>query len=357
MEQSDMTSARHAFFQEGQLPSAAVRHSVLRSWLRCSDLGLAEARAPTLQPLTASELRLLHQRHDALRRLCRPELEMIAGEARDTGSVAILTDSEGMILDTIGDAGFASRAAELALRPGVSWKEASTGTNAIGTALAERRAIAVNGSEHFFSDHRVLSCAATPITDPRGALIGALDLTGSSSRGHGHALGLIRLAVDQIEHRLFRRYFEDCRLLRYHSDPAMLGTSREGILVFREDRLVAGNRRGLSLAGLSWDALDEVLFETILSVEEPRRGGLLLRLSSGAYAVGHWDADHALPRGGDLGLGASPAGEGAATTLEEREVEAIAAALAAADGNISKAARHLGIHRSTIHRYRKQGLI
>ncbi len=357
METNDMISARQAFFHEGQLPSAAVRQPVLRSWLRCSDLGLAEQRPPALQPLTDGELRLLHQRHDALRRLCRPELEMLAGEARDTMSVVVLADGDGMILDTIGDAGFASRAAEVALRPGVSWKEASTGTNAIGTALAERRAIAVNGSEHFFPDHRVLSCAATPIIDPRGALIGALDLTGPSTHGHGHALGLIRLAVDQIEHRLFRRHFQDCRLLRFHSDPAMLGTSREGILVFREERLVAGNRRGLSLAGLSWDALDDASFETILSVEEPSRDGLLLRLSSGAYAVGQWDTDHAAARGSDLDLVARPLEPRPAMTREEREVAAIRAALSAHGGNVSKAARQLGLHRSTIHRYRKQGLV
>ncbi len=86
---------------------------------------------------------------------------MLAGEARDTGSVVILADADGMILDTIGDTGFLSRAAQVALRPGVSWTEASTGTNAIGTAIAERRPITVHGPEHFFAEHAVLSCAAT----------------------------------------------------------------------------------------------------------------------------------------------------------------------------------------------------
>ncbi|MCP5762644.1 sigma-54-dependent Fis family transcriptional regulator, partial [Klebsiella pneumoniae] len=75
--------------------------------------------------------------------------------------------------------------------------------------------------------------------------------------GHGHALGLIWLAVDQIEHRLFRDRFVDCSVLRMHDDAAMLGTVREGILVFGDDRLLAANRRGLSLVGRSWDALDD----------------------------------------------------------------------------------------------------
>ena len=44
-------------------------------------------------------------------------------------------------------ADFASRAAQVALRPGVQWSEDGTGTNAIGTALYERRPIEVHGNE------------------------------------------------------------------------------------------------------------------------------------------------------------------------------------------------------------------
>ncbi|WBO24127.1 helix-turn-helix domain-containing protein [Sphingomonas abietis] len=347
MESVLMDSARRTFFGEGRLPAAGVRQPVLQSWIRCVDLGLAERALPAVGPMPDRDLHILHQRHESLLRLCRPELETLAGEARDTGSVVILADGDGMILDTLGDTGFASRAAQVALRPGVSWREASIGTNAIGTAIAERKPIVVHGSEHFFAGHGVLSCAATPIIDPRGAILGVLDMSGASAVGHGHALGLIRMAVDQIEHRLFRQRFEDCRVLRFHDDAAMIGTSREGILVFREARLVAGNRRGLALVGQHWDALDDLLIEELL--EETAWHGLdvLLRLHNGVRAVGRWDgeANHAAPACLD------PVEPSVTAELAAREAEMIDEALAVVGGNISAAARRLGIHRSTLHRH------
>ncbi|MDF0487902.1 helix-turn-helix domain-containing protein [Sphingomonas sp. H39-1-10] len=349
MESVGIDSAREAFFGEGRLPVAAVRPPVLQSWIRCVDLGLAQRTLPRLAPIADGDLHVLQQRHEALRRLCRPELEVLAGEARETGSVVILADGDGMILDAIGDLAFASRAAQVALRPGVSWKEASTGTNAIGTAIAERKPVAVHGPEHFFAGHGVLSCACTPIMDPRGAIIGALDISGPSAVGHGHALGMIRMAVDQIEHRLFRQRFDDCRVLRFHGDPAMLGTSREGILVFREDRLVAGNRRGLALVDRHWDALDESLIGQLFEERARHGADLALRLSTGAQAVGRWDTPARGSGGAAPQFEARSAPSGGA--LAEREAELIASALAEARGNVSKAARSLGIHRSTIHRY------
>ena len=261
--ESDIAEARSEFFEEGRLPSDRVGHAVLRSWIRCSDMGLKARATPAPDPLPVGDMRQLADRHGRFTRLCRPELEMLSTEARDTGSLVILTDAAGMILDTLGDAAFAGRAAQVALRPGVDWSEGNTGTNAIGVALAERRAVAVHGGEHFFSGHQLLSCAATPIFDPRGAVLGALDISGSSRVQQVHALGLVRMAVSQIEHRLLGQRFEGCRILRLHSDPTMLGTVREGALVFRDDLLVAANRRGLGLVGLAWDALDITRFGAI----------------------------------------------------------------------------------------------
>ncbi|SEM51421.1 GAF domain-containing protein [Sphingomonas gellani] len=349
MDSANIESARSTFFGEGRLPVAAVRQPVLRSWIRCTELGLVQRSLSDLGPVPDSELRALQQRNDLLRRLCRPELELLAAEARESDSVVVLTDGDGMILDAIGDAAFSTHAARMALRPGVSWKEANTGTNAIGTALAERKPIAVHGGEHFFADHGLLSCAAVPIMDPGGVVVGALDMSGPSSVGNGHALGLVRMAVDQIEHRLFQRGFDGCRVLRFHDDPAMLGTSREGILVFRDTRLVAANRRGLSLVGRHWDALDECAIDDLLEERRSHGADLLMRLRVGTSAVGRWDVAgrtaHA-PVASETALGTQPA-----AALADREAELIDAAVLACDGNVSQAARQLGIHRSTIHRH------
>ncbi|MDD3764028.1 MAG: sigma-54-dependent Fis family transcriptional regulator [Nevskiales bacterium] len=258
-------AARRRFFEDGRTPRGLVPDTILRSWMRCASQGLEAARGPRVEMLSAAELRRACERNERLRRLCRPELEALHADARDTGSVVILTDADGLVLDTVGDTEFAGRAAQVALRPGVAWGEASTGTNAIGTALVERRPMAVRGAEHFFVPHRILSCYAAPILDPQGQLAGALDLSGHAAISHVHALGMVRLAVDQIERRLFEDLSRDHDVVRVHRDPALLGTACEGILVFDDYRLVAANRHGLALFGLEWNDLGGIRYNELFS--------------------------------------------------------------------------------------------
>ncbi|QJP13801.1 sigma-54-dependent Fis family transcriptional regulator [Starkeya sp. ORNL1] len=283
MEASSRTvlAARRQFFQQGKLADALVSAPILRSWQRCAERGLDNARLPHIEPLTARELREATGPHERLRRLCRPEVESLYSDAMATGCVVILTDDNGLILETLGSAGFAARAAQVALRPGVPWCETATGTNAVGTALVEGRPIAVHGGEHYFEPHGILSCSAAPIFDPYGRIVGALDLSGPASVDHRHALGLVRMAVAQIEHRFFDEDFRGRRVLRFQSDPALLGTAREGILVFEDDRLVAANRSGLGLLDIDWSALGARGIGELFG-EVPHDGGRTGRLIDAA---------------------------------------------------------------------------
>ncbi|UYO55034.1 sigma-54-dependent Fis family transcriptional regulator [Rhodopseudomonas palustris] len=269
--------ARRRFFGEGRPVDGMLAAPILRSWQRCAGQGLDASRSPLVEPPTARELRELQERHDRLGRLARPELNALQGDARLTDSVVILTDAVGVVLDMIGSGEFAGRAAQVALRPGVSWSEADTGTNAIGTALVERQPIAVHGAEHFFERHRILACAAAPLIDPRGVVAGALDMTGPAAIRHVHALGLMRLAAEQIEHRFFTEGFEHCTMLRLHTDRALLGTPREGVLAFADGVLIGANRHGLELMNLDWPALDLARLETLLPGVRPSEQIQMLR--------------------------------------------------------------------------------
>jgi transcriptional regulator of acetoin/glycerol metabolism len=252
--------ARQTFFSKGEVPGGLVPQSILRSWTRCAALGL-EGRTNSLpEPLTSYEFAASAEEAEAFRRLCRPEVEALYADAEATDSIVILTNPQGLVLDTIGSIDFAQRAAQVALRPGVPWSEQTVGTNAIGTALAERSPIEVRGAEHYLECNRILSCSASPIFGPHGEVLGVLDLSGPADVHHAHALGLVRLAVEQIEHRLFDRGFENADLVRFHADPAMLGTPREGILVFENGCLKAANRQGLMLIGRGFDALGRAVW-------------------------------------------------------------------------------------------------
>jgi transcriptional regulator of acetoin/glycerol metabolism len=276
--------ARRDFFDRGFEPDGLVPAEILRSWRRCVERGLDSHLQPRIEPVGSAELREAHERSDRLIRTGRCELETLAAEARDLGGLAILTDGAGMVLDVAGDPAFAGKAAGVALRPGVNWAEASTGTNAIGAALVERRAAEVRGAEHYFEPHRILTCAAAPIFDPRGRLVGALDLSGHAGIPHLHARALVRRGVDRIEHAMFAEAFFDCEVVRLHSDAALLGTPQEGVLVFEGARLVAANRHALRLLGLDWNALGARTFADMFDVGRgaPRGGDCRLRDRAGA---------------------------------------------------------------------------
>jgi len=313
-----LAAAREKFFSGLALPEGLVPALILRSWQRCAEQGLDAGSAIHAEPMTASELRVLQEQNETLRLLSRSELVSLRAEAKLTESVVILTDAKGLVLDTAGSPEFAGRAAQVALRPGVAWSETSTGTNAIGTALAERRAIEVHGAEHFFEPHGILHCAASPIFDPFGKLAGVLDMSGHASSAHTHAMGLVRLAVEQIEHRFFNRAFEELTVVRFHRSADLLGTAREGVLVFDGQKLVAGNRRALHLVGLDRRSLrkatrEEIFAEAALAVKD----GLLLSRTGERFfaAVTHPRATPSLGAGASMRV-LRPMQEGPILTAE-----------------------------------------
>ena len=275
-------AARRRFFDRGDLPDGLIAGPILRSWQRCAQQGMTGRGLPRVEPLDSQTLRHLQDQHGILRRTSRPELETLRAAAVRSDGVVILTDGSGFILDVAGNPGFADQASRVLLRPGIHWSETVTGTNAIGTALIERRPIGVHGAEHFFEPHRMLACAAAPIIDPAGRLAGVLDMSGHASIRHSHALDLVRFAVGQIEHRLFDHGFEHCAILRFHSDPAILGSAREGILAFDGDRLAAANRYALRLLNLDWTALHRVTLADLFGRVTPSDAPQTLRTRFGA---------------------------------------------------------------------------
>jgi len=278
-----LVDARRRFFAEGGLPRGVLPETILRSWTRCSSLGLRADQLPAPDIVHRGDFVEACSRHERLRRICRPELEALVGDAQSTGSIALLCAPDGLILDALGSVDFADRAAQVALRAGVPWAETVSGTNAIGTALIERQPVEVRGAEHFFAPHSILSCAAAPILDGTGAVLGVLDLTGSADFAQTHALGLVRLAVDAVEHRLFESAQEGGRrVLRLHRDAALLGTSREGILIFEDARWVGANRHALELLGLDWASVGKLRFSDLFD-GRPRtvEGQLTLRTHQG----------------------------------------------------------------------------
>jgi transcriptional regulator of acetoin/glycerol metabolism len=259
--------ARKFFFDRGSVPPGSVSEVVERSWRRCLDAGLDAGARPVFEPVESARLRQLRDQSHLLTARAQPVMETLYEQIAHTASMVILTDPQGMILHSLGDDDFVARAQQVALQPGVTWDEDHKGTNAIGTALIERTAVSVNGSEHFFPANHFLTCSAAPILDPFGALIGALDVSGDH-RGHQpHTLALVRMSAQMIENHLFREQFPGLLLLHFHARPEFIGTLCEGIVAFSPDgRFVSGNRSGLFQLGLTLPELRTHTFDSLFDV-------------------------------------------------------------------------------------------
>ena len=260
-----ISELRRRFLAGGIQEPSSVAKPILRSWQRCAALGLDAGRAPRIEPLSRPELRERLDRVEILRRAARSEIEALHHDARATDGIVVLTDAEGCILDTRGSADFAEKAARVALRPGATWIEAATGTNAIGTALAERREITVLGGEHWFDANRFLSCSAVPILDRVGEILGVIDLSHHSGVQQTYAPALLRRAVEAVERRLFTEGSHGCDVVRFHTDPAELGSLREGWFAFDGDRLVGANRHALALMERGWDVVGTSRFSDLFA--------------------------------------------------------------------------------------------
>jgi transcriptional regulator of acetoin/glycerol metabolism len=249
-----LRQARSQRREEGVVPSPHLVGTLLAdSWRRSLAAGLAPTgRLPEAVHLNSFQVARAAERQQELVAHARPVMEFLHAQTRDTGSLVILADDRGVILQALGDSGFLARAERVALMPGASWNERHRGTNAIGTALAEGAPVAVHGAEHFLERNGFLTCAAVPVTAPDGRVLGALDISGDQRGRHPHTLGLVRAAAQMVENRLFEARYGGSLCVRFHPLAEGIGSITEGVVALSEEGWIVGaNRVGLQLLGLA----------------------------------------------------------------------------------------------------------
>ncbi len=246
--ENHVKNAAHAASDSSATPEEAIR----RSWERCMASGL---RSNEHLPDAPGSRASLSERLEANARLltfAQPIMEHLHQQIARSSSTILLADDAGTILRAIGDADFAERAARVALQPGHSWAEGAMGTNAIGTALAEQRPVAVVGTDHYLERNRFLTCIATPIHAPTGGVLGILDISSSAPFTQVHAQALLQTTAEIIENRLIESIAEAAVTIRFHPHAEALSSPLEGLAVFDEGgTLLACNRRAEKLLSIA----------------------------------------------------------------------------------------------------------
>ncbi|MBK7614151.1 MAG: sigma-54-dependent Fis family transcriptional regulator [Vitreoscilla sp.] len=236
--------------------SPAHASAIEHSHERCLAMGISRIERPEHALLGRSDLTIARERNLRLHSHAAPVMEMLFEQIVNTESMVVLTDVTGTILHSIGDDDFLSKASKVALQPGVNWSESSKGTNAVGTALIDEVPTLVHADEHFMHANHFLTCSAAPILDPRGNILGVLDVSGEQRSYHQHTMALVKMSARMIENHWLTDDYRNVMRLHFHSRVEFIGTLMEGILAVAPDGKIVGSNRGaLEQLGLSGAAL------------------------------------------------------------------------------------------------------
>ncbi|CAO3354420.1 sigma-54-dependent Fis family transcriptional regulator [Azospirillum melinis] len=208
-----MDSARAAHIDElvrvstGRI-SAGLRSArdpiIENSWRRCvadHKLDPTIGREPHILP--QERLREHRDAMDEFLRMARFGLEALYRQVAGMGYVLLLTDSNGVTVDFIGDPTFDNHLRRAGLYLGSDWNEGHAGTCAVGTCIATAQALTVHQTDHFDSTHIPLTCTAAPVFDSGGELAAVLDISALHSPepkiSQYLALQMVRAYVHKIE--------------------------------------------------------------------------------------------------------------------------------------------------------------
>ena len=267
MTQGSLSTFESGTYGGGRSPSVhSPEHLQVIDAARVRSLafGLRASDAPDYAVAPRGAMQDALQEDGLLCRHAMPVMETLYQQIANTQSMVLLTARSGMVLHSLGDADFLAQASRVALQPGVDWSERSKGTNAIGTALTEGLPLVVHGDQHFLEANRFLTCSCTPIFDPLGDVVGALDVTSHRANYHQHTMALVRMSAQMIENHMFADVFPQQLLVRFHARAEFLGTLVEGIAVFTPDgRFVSANRSAQFQLGLSVNALSAHTFSSL----------------------------------------------------------------------------------------------
>ena len=231
------------FMSSGETQSNALRRLIDDSWRRCQNASVDPGRYQAAPPVVDDVF-------DSLRHICSDLLEAsvpVMASARDflseTGTVMVLTDPGGTLLNLEGDTSLRGAAENIHLLPGANWSEVACGTNAIGTAIEVGQPVQIHSAEHYCSGIKRWTCSASVVRDPYdNSILGVVDVSGLTESYSRQSLALVVATAGRIETRLAGLEMDIRYRLLEHCMDRLGSTRTDGIIVFdRHGRAIKAN--------------------------------------------------------------------------------------------------------------------
>jgi transcriptional regulator of acetoin/glycerol metabolism len=212
---------------------------IKESWQRCKSMNIDRFMRRNYYIIGEHELKKRKAANHSLLEEATIGMQSLYDFTKGSGFAFALTDSEGFILERIGDKSELDFTSRSNFIEGSNWSERIIGTNAVGTALATRQPIQVFAYEHYCRCNASATCSAAPIYDNHGNIIGVLDITGPSHLVNQHTLGMAVSSARAIERQLFlSEAYNQVKMLNIYSTKVMNSVS-EGLITLDNDERIS----------------------------------------------------------------------------------------------------------------------
>jgi sigma-54 dependent transcriptional regulator, acetoin dehydrogenase operon transcriptional activator AcoR len=333
---------------------------LLRSWQRSRDAGLREGDRVEFDLVARSQLAELDDRHGDLVRAARPETERLAAALQGTGAAVMLFNTRGTIIDRLCHEATAPNVLRTVSRVGVNVSERCMGTTAPAITLAEGLPYLVGRDAHFCVNLRPFFCVAAPIDSPTGERLAALDITSYDQVPAFDVYALVVDAAAAIENSLFQPT-EDHVLVHFHPRAEYLGSPLEGIVEVGDNGRITGANR--AAARLLCQRREALLQRHVRDLFDRDPGRLRTRGAAPPDRVAMqtpqglllWARFEGLSLQRPLsmpGAALPPPAPAPSSSLRDIERATIDRVLQQHGGNVTAAARQLGISRNSVYRKR-----
>ncbi|MDA1773606.1 sigma-54-dependent Fis family transcriptional regulator [Bacillus cereus] len=187
------------FINEGVLDSNRINERISESWHRCKQANVNPHMNKDQKILSSNIFQDQKKKSEIFLNIAIPQIQNMRKTIDELQMMALLIDPDGYVLSLSGNKQTLKRAKHINFIEGVKWTEAAVGTNAIGTALEIEEAIMISGTEHYSVASHSWSCAAAPIHNDDGKLIGVLDFSCPIEFSHPYMLGMVTSIAHAIE--------------------------------------------------------------------------------------------------------------------------------------------------------------
>lgn len=189
---NNIGQAWHNFVRKGHIGDCFIRPEILRSWQRSSKL---DPYTVDPHPTALNEYLLKKKccQNSDLLAVARPIMQYLYSFSNE--SYIMLCDKDGYVIEK-------NYPFEFPYTIGRNLRDEELGATSVGIALYEDTYIKSEGFENYAIRYHTYSCAACPIHDRNGKIIGVISIMNPFGQISDNALQLVVLATQIIEKQL-----------------------------------------------------------------------------------------------------------------------------------------------------------